>query len=648
MRLAACALNCFAFLAVCAAGADNPLEFRLYDPAELTVSPKAFYGPTYSLCLGPVCQQSQYDPYNPAATLPTTQTLSDLLRSRVSPETWEAAQGTIIEERGGMLWIGQSPRVQQQIGSFLSNLAMLNRTQIAVKSMLLALDQDPQENILANAAFEKLIRELGPSRIVAAPRILCPASYRSYVKAGREFTYLADLEISGDLHDSVVRTGFEGVVLDVCPHLSADAETVTVELSYTLNAKAELTDKSNIGFHPHLAHPTEDVKVKPVVVAADIQVDTPALRQAVIRNQVRVPSGKWIVAGTMPNPDTAAKEKLLALYLSAETLGANQGIKLANGAAAAPFHGFKQMAPAVENAAGAVETRSYDVRDICTYFSDQPASYFSHEFMQVAVDGPFLQPPPPRKLQAADLAVMLKELFGARFQDPVNSVEEREGKLVIVQTPATHEAIAKSLTALRRFVAPQLTIRTRLIAARDIPAATFLDEADVDAVLRAEGSTLVASPRLTCLHRQRTHLSSGRALNYIHDLDVSGATYDPVVKTVFEGLAFEARPLMALDGAGVWVDLEVALKSDLVKSKRSFGAFSETGGAAAPQATPVPSNRTLLAQFELETVSFNSSSFQSHLFVPKGRWLLAAVFKTADPKLAAHTLLFITADTIAE
>ena len=56
----------------------------------------------------------------------TPNTVADQIRQTIAPETWDAAKGTSIEERGGKLVIMNSPAVHKQIDEFLGSLREKN------------------------------------------------------------------------------------------------------------------------------------------------------------------------------------------------------------------------------------------------------------------------------------------------------------------------------------------------------------------------------------------------------------------------------------------------------------------------------------------------------------------------------------------
>ncbi len=232
--------------------------------------------------------------------------------------------------------------------------------------------------------------------------------------------------------------------------------------------------------------------------ALKLSIETPPPQYSYsIRSTVTIPSGKWILAGALRNPDAAAAEKYLLLFVTGEPV---------NTAAKTDV-----TAPAAKSKASGKEVtlRLFDIRDLSTGTTDFPAPTIDLATQR----NPFFSARPFICSLGSDLACSIKErLLATEFADPVYTIDCTHGHLAVMQREEVQEKIAEILDGMRKVQHPQVAVKTLLVALQEVPAETYFNE---DALTRVIGTREIAAcPRLVCQNRQRANISGLRALSY--------------------------------------------------------------------------------------------------------------------------------------
>ncbi len=638
--------------------AEQRPELALYDVSDLVhpiVDSRSDSSPDRGWGVEPPSTPSTYPVDSGNNNRFTCATLQEMIKTRIRPESWDPATDTSIDERGGILVIMQTAEVQQLIASLLSTIREQFRPQVVVKSLLVPSANIPRDTIFSWEAMAKLLGPMGTAGALAAPRVVCFNGQRVHVKCARETSYIHDYEISGDMLDPVTRNLIEGCIFDVRPTLSHDRRTVTVELQLSLSSAANMTESRKILFGLPAARFVVPAK-KAAPGSSFFLIDTPSVQVSSVHTNVRVSAGNWILAGTMPNPNTEAKEKHLLVLIAAEALG--------SGVAVTPFkplaakdkieapHLPKNIPARIPADASPPEMRIFDIRDISSAITDFPALNLNHLSSGKLAD-PAHEPSAPG-LQDVDIATLIKEraLVG-NFTDPEMTIDVSAGQLIVFQRPLVHAAIAKILELFRRMILPQIVIKAHLVSSAGIPNETNFDDDGMNAILNAEGNTFPATFRSVCFNRQQTHARNGRVVSYVSDYDAGASTYSPVVRSAFDGTILETRPFVTGDRSAIHLDLRLAHTTDITKTKRILGLQDGAPNAAGPllsgatsQAMGTDTSVQPIAAIELDSLAQNNNTVQTQIVVPKGKWVLAAVFSSGNPKGPKNLLLFVTAEAL--
>lgn len=216
----------------------------------------------------------------------------------------------------------------------------------------------------------------------------------------------------------------------------------------------------------------------------------------------------------------------------------------------------------------AFELVIYDLRWATSPVTDFPSPLLSAS--APAGGNPFFVQPANGVLAASDLACLIKErILPQEFLNPDTSIEEANGKLVVMQRPAVHAAIKKIVAELAARIQRRVCVQALEVGIEPELAVDWfgrggrpVGKSEIEALLKPDaGATLVSAPQQVLFNKQRGHILAGKTSNYVADADVAGATYDPTVRTLLEGVVMEAHPTLDADGARVFVDFKFSRRS---------------------------------------------------------------------------------------
>jgi Flp pilus assembly secretin CpaC len=161
------------------------VELQIYDVSDLTQTIQDFPGPEFQITVvgdtGGGAGAGAANPFTPAPTVaPTLTNIADMIRNRVRPESWDAALGTSIEERGGKLVVMQRPEIHALVNQLLSNFRATQKMMINIESRFLTIREAYLEDI--GVEFQGLdpnvlfgdfgdIRRLGAPTGLVQPRV---------------------------------------------------------------------------------------------------------------------------------------------------------------------------------------------------------------------------------------------------------------------------------------------------------------------------------------------------------------------------------------------------------------------------------------------------------------------------------------------
>ncbi len=302
--------------------------------------------------------------------------------------------------------------------------------------------------------------------------------------------------------------------------------------------------------------------------------------------------------------------------------------------------------------AGEVYLRTFDVRDLTMAFPDFPGPDYT--FINSVATGNYggamcLEDTPEVMVKAGNLAEMIMSRVNPREWDAAlgTSIEERSGRLVVMQTREVHEEIAKLLGEIRasegifiRIEATAHLVSTAVVseALKNTALPGFLTPDERTSIferLDESGARRLGSARTICLNNQRTHVFSGVISSYVSDADISGAVYDPVVSQSMEGFAMEVRPVASHERRFVTLFVRMESPEEVtppttrtVMTGKSMTIATTSGGSwsVSKDGNDVSASGsgsdgtavTQLAPVRIQTLDIASRHVMTHIQMPNG------------------------------
>jgi len=341
------ALSCLS----CARGLDEQpklagLELKIYNIHNLVNIVPDYPGPNMSIGAGVVATSGGFAPK--AVPLPTAASIADMVRARVRPDSWDPALGTAIEEMGGYLVVMQRPEIHAQIAQLFSAFGAAQKSQVVVKALLIPSAAIPDETFFDEAELNALFDGNAAAAATAAPRIVGFNKRRVYVFSGTVTPAVQGADINDDSLDPVVQSHLSGFVLDVRPTQSYDHAVTDLELRASFNVNSRRNPRTlgasaasgmrAVAVLPQQESSTTTTKKEDghdEITASSrrpaglflnpqyllgLEMDFPSADSGDLRTEVSVPAGKWVLAGTLNNPDAKSPKKNMLLFVSSETL----------------------------------------------------------------------------------------------------------------------------------------------------------------------------------------------------------------------------------------------------------------------------------------------------------------------------------------
>lgn len=125
----------------------------------------------------------------------------------------------------------------------------------------------------------------------------------------------------------------------------------------------------------------------------------------------------------------------------------------------------------------------------------------------------------------------------------------------------------------------------------------FFNNSQTSAVLQAlrkdQTSDQLIAPRLTQFNNQRAHVLVATQRSYIADYDVSGAVYDPVIRSFLVGVVLDLKPTVSYDRKYITMDIRTGTATENVPVR-----FAVISNPLIPITLPIE-----LPDLELRSVS---------------------------------------------
>jgi hypothetical protein len=286
----------------------------------------------------------------------TVDYIVELMRMTIEPSYWADESRGALSANENQLVVRAKPDVMSQCEQFLRKLSATRiSSQLAVQARILKDASIPREHVLDKDPQERC----PTATLIAAPRLICYNKQRAHVLSGRKVSYVRDLDcVSGEGgvgYDPVMGVALDGCIFDVRPVLAPDTASAALTLRLTLGRNLSLnpqrldlktasrtsgttsstrtaapkpkggdekkseeaTGQAEPGETSHTLKVFTDTGTIPITMA----IDKPSIDRQIVRTDVTVPLGKWVLASVLPNPDAQDAQKHILVYVSADVVG---------------------------------------------------------------------------------------------------------------------------------------------------------------------------------------------------------------------------------------------------------------------------------------------------------------------------------------
>jgi hypothetical protein len=270
---------------------------------------------------------------------------------------------------------------------------------------------------------------------------------------------------------------------------------------------------------------------------------------------------------------------------------------------------------------------NYDVSDLTSTVKDYPSPLgvfcLLHDPTESSIGGnAFMSSVDTAQITPASIADVIRARVRPDTWDPAlgTSIEERSGRLIIMQTEDVHAMIRRLLAGFRSRAGRQVGVDAKVLAVnsvdldkllgemktRGVPTPAF-DEQGLTAVEQwvangtaerlYEGSTVI-------YHTQLGRLGDLRAKRMLTDLEVSGDTFDYLIRNVYDGTMICFRPTLSDDGTSV----SMSVRAAHVKPVGEPESFTVVRGGGLPSSQSISSEQKKEGGGTMETTIQGSAA----------------------------------------
>jgi len=250
--------------------------------------------------------------------------------------------------------------------------------------------------------------------------------------------------------------------------------------------------------------------------------------------------------------------------------------------------------------------RLHDVRDLTLVVQDHPGMMFGPPAdvsrIVIATEGP------QECVTASSLAEMIQFLVepDTWAAELGTSIEERGGQLVVMQTPETHDKIAKLLVRLgwkyKRTVEVEAVL-LRLGEPPEKPLAGLLDDGAARELMR-KGEIMFRATSAGFAN-QRRYVFSAEQVRYVADIKAEKDVYDPQIRSLCDGFSLDVLPVHAEGSRSVTLDLKIYWSRLNGFSKKTVGKLRWKGGAGT---------------LRVQEPDVRLKGAQTSICIPLGKW----------------------------
>jgi hypothetical protein len=486
-----------------------------------------------------------------------------ILRYCVEPESWTRRGPARMEQRGGALAILQKKEVHAEIAKVLQWLHEGVKTPFRTTVVVAGLKPETLAKVraagvpLTAAELNKALEEAGPDAPVDISEVRGTEGQTVEASSQVRRTYIADYDVSGAVYDPVMRASGSGLLAQVSALRTPDCASLMLKLSVSLSGAPEITKATlelNTATITDTGAPTtvklddpkpekkdekkderkitvevhEAGKSGPLSIRGNLEIELPAQLQGKLATSLVVPRNVFVLAGVLDFSLVAGKPDRRAVFVKASA--GPEGV------------------PTLVGVSGLKEGESFRIYPLSLGLIDTPdfpgpdLQLTNTDMAGGGVANAFSAPNPAAAALSVQSAQVrnVQKLFTEKVRK--NKVVDPHGPVIFTRLNNTDHALflknikeeqRNHLTPLRvRAVALAVTPETQRKLA--VEGAESYDPAAVEALATANGAQVLQDSELSVLPLARSHVFAGMERAYIYDYEISGDSYDPVIRQALE------------------------------------------------------------------------------------------------------------------
>lgn len=490
------------------------------------------------------------DPFAPPQSL-TAENVIEAIKHAVAPESWTRRGPARIQAIGGQLVILHKQEAHAEIGKVLAWLAQGIAAPCRITIVAAALKPETLKKFAAAGTVSpadlfRALDDAGEGASVETVELRGVEGQRVAVNGTDRQSYVADYDVSGAVFDPVMRTVSSGLLANARGFRSPDGKSARVDLEVSTDG-AMTMDKAQIAIDGGLGPAPEGEKkdIAAAKIKGALKLDLPSQATGTLATTLTVPRGMFAFAGSLDLSRTGGGKA--AVFVRA-SIG-DEGVPTLTGVGGLKEKESFRLYPTLALSCALTDKFSYSHLIIPQLSGPIDVGTSQGAGTGGAMASPFMSTP-----MVALPVFKAKQMFAEKVRR--NKLVEPMGTVLF--TRLTEEDHAKMLKTLaddfQRRVSPVL-LRAVAVA---VPAAAYrklalgetdvFDAAAVETLATGAGAQLLTDSWLALAREQRAHVYAGQQRSILSDYEISGDSYDPVVRTMLDrGYIFDARARSSVD-----------------------------------------------------------------------------------------------------
>ncbi len=459
--------------------------------------------------------------------------------------------------------------------------------------------------------------------------------------SGQQQSFVKDFDVSGAVFDPVVSATHSGMTATAVAYRNPDCASVEIDMSVKLSSRIEDMQKAKLSFagiadvmvRPEDKDAKKDDKKKPepadkrnhpeaqgAEINGDLTIDLPTQGKAGLQTSLAAAQGAFVLAGTIDFSLTSEKPGTLTAVFVRATVGSGKVPTLVgvSGLKEGESYRLYPLAAGVR----AIPDFPHTELGSGTGFPGMSLDWRAQQAAGGNAMNPFAAAPAPPTNMSLEVVNRTQRLFTEKV---------RKNKLVEMMGPVMFTRLlepdhARALKNLMDEMEPVLVPMSVHAVALAVPQAAYrklmladgvaFDAAEVLA-LAGNGGQVLADTGLKLLQGQQSNVYAGVLRNVLYDYEISGDSYDPVIRSIPErAYAADFRCRRASAGGGSDVEVRFHAVPGKVGVERAvLDTFTVNSGAQV--------NVLMGLRADLDKVKTAAVSIRSNGSAPAGKYIMA-------------------------